>query len=97
MSKIERIAEALRRSIPHLPVEGKAMVDSQAALQIARARAAENGWAFGEPFSVRLRRGWFKQKDRYEIETNADRLGAKAWFVIDADSGRIVSEGFVPR
>jgi len=28
MSKIERIAEALRRSIPHLPAEGKAMVES---------------------------------------------------------------------
>jgi hypothetical protein len=28
MSRIERIAEALRRSIPHLPAEGKAMVES---------------------------------------------------------------------
>jgi hypothetical protein len=28
MSKIERIAEALRRSVPHLPAEGKAMVES---------------------------------------------------------------------
>ncbi len=73
------------------------MIDSQTALQIARARAAEHGWAFGEPFSVQLRRGWFKQNDRYEIETNAGRLGAKARFVIDAETGRIVSEGYVPR
>ena len=28
LSKAERIAEALRRSIPHLPAEGKAMVES---------------------------------------------------------------------
>ena len=28
MSKVERVAEALRRSIPHLPAEGRAMVTS---------------------------------------------------------------------
>jgi hypothetical protein len=73
------------------------MIDAEGALEIARARAADNGWAFAEPFSVRLRRGWFGQNDRYEIETNAGRLGAKARLVIDASSGRIVSEGYIPR
>ena len=73
------------------------MIDSEAALNIARARAAERHWAFVEPVSVELRRGWFGQNDRYEIDTNAGRLGAKARFVIDAASGRIISEGYIPR
>jgi hypothetical protein len=73
------------------------MIDPQAALEIARARAAANGWAFAGPFSVRLRRGWFGRNDRYEVETNADRLGTKARFVIDAGTGCIVSEGYIPR
>jgi hypothetical protein len=73
------------------------MIAPEAALDIARARAAEKGWGFADPFSVQLRRGWFGQNDRYEIETNAGRLGTKARFVIDADTGRILSEGYIPR
>ena len=73
------------------------MIERGEALQIARARASENGWAFGEPIGVTLRRGWFGQHDRYEIETSVGLRGTKARFVIDAVDGRIVSEGYIPR
>jgi hypothetical protein len=66
-------------------------------MRIASERAAVNGWAFSEPVDVRLRRGWFGQDDRYEIETNAGMRGTKARFVISAVSGSILSEGYIPR
>lgn len=73
------------------------MIDEQAAIAIARTRADQRGWVFAEPLAVRLRRGWFGQSDRFEIETNANNLGTKARFVIDAATGSIVSEGYIPR
>jgi hypothetical protein len=73
------------------------MIDQTAAIEIARARAAQKGWAFGDPLHVVHRRGWFGQHDRFEIETNAGMLGTKARFVVDAESGAILSEGYVPR
>ncbi|HET6281200.1 MAG TPA: hypothetical protein VFH73_09545 [Polyangia bacterium] len=73
------------------------MIERDEAIRIARARAAEKGWAFGEPIGVTLRRGWFGQDDRYEIETNAGMRGTKARFVVNAVSGTIVSEGYIPR
>jgi hypothetical protein len=73
------------------------MIDEEGALKIARARAASNGWAFGEPVVVSLRRGWFGQHDRFEIETNAGNRGTKAVFVVDAVTGQVLSEGYVPR
>jgi uncharacterized membrane protein YkoI len=73
------------------------MITSEEAIAIARARAEENGWGFAEPAAVVHRRGWFGQSDRFEIETNAGKLGTKARFVIDADSGEILSQGYIPR
>jgi len=73
------------------------MIERTAALEIARARAHEKGWAFGEPIDVRLRRGWFGRSDRFEIETNAGKRGTKARFVIDATNGTIIEEGYIPR
>jgi hypothetical protein len=54
------------------------MIDQASAIEIARARAAQNGWAFGGQLQVLHRRGWFGQHDRFEIETNAGMLGTKA-------------------
>lgn len=73
------------------------MIDSTQAVEIARARAASNGWAFAEPVVVIHRRGWFGRNDRFEIETNAGKLGTKARFVIDGETGEILTEGYVPR
>jgi hypothetical protein len=73
------------------------MIDQDSAIEIARARAAQNGWAFGGQLQVLHRRGWFGQHDRFEIETNAGMLGTKARFVVDAQTGAILSEGYIPR
>jgi len=72
------------------------MIDEQAALDIAKARAAENGWAFLEPFSILLRRGWWPKVNRYEIGSCTNRFGAKARFVIDADTGAVLEQGYIP-
>ena len=73
------------------------MIDEGAALDIARARAASKGWAFTEPVEVSRRRGWLGQHDRFEIETNARNRGTKARFTIDAETGEVLSEGYIPR
>ena len=73
------------------------MIDETAALGIARTRALEKGWAFSEPIQIWLRRGWFGQHDRFEIETNAGHRGTKARFTIDAQTGEILSQGYIPR
>jgi hypothetical protein len=73
------------------------VIERSAAIEIARARAQQNGWAFAEPLHVIHRRGWFGRRDRFEIDTNADKRGTKAHFVIDAVTGEILSEGYIPR
>jgi hypothetical protein len=73
------------------------MITGSEAVQIARARAIENGWGFTEPIQTVERRAWSGAINRYEIETNAGRLGTKARFVIDANTGTILSEGYISR
>jgi uncharacterized membrane protein YkoI len=74
------------------------MIDRATAIEIARKRAAENGWGFGEPLEVLERKSWFSRAVvRFEIETNAGKRGTKAHFVIDAKTGAILSEGYIPR
>ena len=72
------------------------MIDRADAIEIARSRAAEMGWAFAEPLEVVHRRGWFGRGDRFEIETNAGKRGTKARFVIDATTGTIADAKIVP-
>ncbi|MGD9189324.1 MAG: PepSY domain-containing protein [Desulfobacteraceae bacterium] len=73
------------------------MIERDQAIEIARDRALENGWAFVEPLEVVVRRGWFGGVSRFEIETNAGRRGTKARFAINAKTGEIISEGYVSR
>ncbi len=73
------------------------MIEPDFAVEIARRRATENGWAFAEPVEVVHRRGWLGRSGRFEIETNAGQLGTKARFVIDAVTGEVLSEGYIPR
>jgi hypothetical protein len=73
------------------------MIDRAAAVELARARAVANGWPFGEPLQILVRRGWFGQHDRFEIETNPGMLGTKTRFVVDAETGAILDEGYIPR
>lgn len=73
------------------------MIEEAAAIEVARTRAIEQGWAFSEPLDVIHHRGWFGSSGRYTIETNAGNRGTKARFVIDATTGAILSEGYIPR
>jgi uncharacterized membrane protein YkoI len=73
------------------------MIERDQAVEIARKRASEKGWAFAEPLDVMIRRGWFGGVNRFEIETNAGNRGTKARFVVDAKTGEIVSEGYILR
>lgn len=73
------------------------MIEREAAIEIARARATENGWAFAGPVQVVHRRSWFGQSVRFEIETNAGMLGTKARFTIDAQTGEVLDEGYLSR
>lgn len=73
------------------------MIEREEAIRIAHRRAEENGWPFGDPLAVIHRRGWFGRPGRYEIETNAGARGTKARFVIDDETGAVVSEGYLPR
>jgi hypothetical protein len=73
------------------------MIDQEAAIEIARARAVEKGWLFGEPVAVVHRKSWRGESMRFEIETNAGKRGTKARFVVDATTGAILSEGYIPR
>lgn len=73
------------------------MIERAAAIDIARKRASEKGWAFAEPIDAVTRRGWFGGVVRFEIETNAGKRGTKARFVVDAKTGEIISEGYISR
>jgi hypothetical protein len=73
------------------------MIERAAAIEVARQRAEQKGWPFAEPLSVVYRRGWFGRTSRFEVETNAGQRGTKARFVIDAATGSILSEGYIPR
>ncbi|MBN1611455.1 MAG: hypothetical protein JW940_32780 [Polyangiaceae bacterium] len=95
------INKITRCPVPRLHLTGfpskRAMIDEQTAIDIARARAADNGWAFSEPLAVLHRHGWFGRPGRFEIETNANNRGTKARFVIDEATGAVLSEGYLPR
>ena len=74
------------------------MISESRAVEIARQRADEKGWGFVEPVATITRRAWISGRPkRYEIETNAGNRGTKARFVIDAETGDVLSEGYIPR
>jgi hypothetical protein len=73
------------------------MITRDAAIEVARKRATELGWAFTEPLDIVVRQRWFGGVDRYEITTNAGMLGTKARFVINATTGKIRDEGYISR
>jgi hypothetical protein len=73
------------------------MIDQKEAIEIARKRALEKGWGFPEPINVSVGHGWLGGITQFDIETGAGKRGTKALFTIDAKTGEIISEGYIPR
>jgi len=73
------------------------MITQDEAIAIARVRALENGWALPEPVSVRLRRDWSGKMKSYVIESNPVLRGSRSRFEVDAATGKVVDEGYIPR
>lgn len=73
------------------------MIDEEQAIAIARARAQERGWGFREPAWVTTRVSWRGRVTRYEVVTDPTMRGTAARFTIDAKSGSILEEGYIPR
>jgi len=73
------------------------MITQEAAIEIARKRAQEKGWGIAEPLDISVGHGWRGDITIFEIETNAGKRGTKALFTIDAKTGEIISEGYIPR
>ena len=68
------------------------------ALRIALARAEARGWTLGgEPEVGEIRRGWPRRLQKYEVTSKKGLLGTRARFVIDAETGAILEEGYIPR
>jgi uncharacterized membrane protein YkoI len=89
------LGAALLNRLRCRPSRTRTGIESGQAIEIARKRAAENGWAFGEPLTVVMRRRWPGTVMRFEIETQAGirESGKAARFVVDAKTGEIVFEG----
>ena len=67
------------------------------AIQIARAAAQREGWAWAEPALATFRKPWLGKGGKWEIFSNALGLGAKARVVIDAQTGAVLEKGYIRR
>lgn len=73
------------------------MINEQQAIDLARKRAQDNDWVFAEPVEIFLRKSWLGKPKYFEIATNAKNRGTKARFRIDALTGVVLEEGYIPR
>jgi hypothetical protein len=73
------------------------VIGQDEAVERAKTLARERGWVWQEPATSILRRRWFRAGGRWEILSNALALGAKVRVVLDAESGEVLEEGYVPR
>jgi|GEM_PF-1232457 len=73
------------------------MIERETAVEIARKRAEEKGWIFAEPIQVLHTFGPLGKSNQFEIMTNIGFRGGNAYFTIDAETGKIISEGFSTR
>jgi hypothetical protein len=72
-------------------------VTEDEAVELARAEAKREGWAWVDPALATFRKPWFGKGGKWEIYSNAKGLGAKARVVIDAETGAILEKGYIRR
>ena len=73
------------------------MLTEPEAIERAKQLAVEQGWAWVEPVEAILRRAWFGEQARWEISSNVAGRGPMARFVIDAHTGAVIEQGYIPR
>lgn len=73
------------------------MITEAEAIRIAKQLAQENAWAWDEPVQAVFRRTWLGKPKRWEIYSNANKLGAKVRVFIDAISGVVLDKGYISR
>ena len=76
----------------------KTIIDEFRAIEIARAAAVAQGWAFAAPIQCTLRRSWLQNRPtRWEVRSSSGSKGSVSRFVVDAETGCILEQGYVPR
>lgn len=73
------------------------MISEEQAIKIAKQFAKENTWSWGEPTEVIFRKSWLGKPLRYEVYSNARKLGAKVKVLVDANTGEILDKGYIAR
>lgn len=73
------------------------MISEDDAIRIAKQLASENTWGWVEPTKVIFRKSWRGKPLRYEVYSNAHGLGTKVRVFVDANSGEILEQGYLPR
>jgi hypothetical protein len=73
------------------------MMTEQDAIDRAKQAAENQGWAWVEPVEAIWRPAWFGEGGKWEICSNALGRGAMARIVIDAQTGAVLEQGYVPR
>ncbi len=73
------------------------MITPENAAAIARARAKENNWTLREPIEVTDGRSRLSKSRTYFVVSDPVFRGAKARFIIDGETGKVLDEGYIPR
>lgn len=73
------------------------MISESQAVDIARAVAKQEGWAWVEPAQATLHRDWFGPGGRWEVASNRLGRGAMVRATIDAQTGAVLHKGYIPR
>jgi hypothetical protein len=66
------------------------------AISVAEAEAAKNDWPWHEPIRASRRRSLF-QGAKWEVVSNADRIGCNVRVLIDDGDGSVITAAFCPR
>ncbi len=72
-------------------------ISEQKAVESAKKIALENNWAWVEPSESLWHPAWRGGGGKWEILSNALKLGAKVRVVIESPSGEILEKGYISR